>query len=238
METDDLPVTEPANRNGSSADLAEEQAATLSTERMKVGPGAKLLFTTMDLLYGRAGSLAKFRVLEVVARVPYIAWEQVSYVAITHTHSAPGFARDIHREISSVRGQQDNELFHLLILEELLQRRGERQGFWRSRVAPQVLAWIYYHISWLLFALRPQWSYQLNAQFEDHAEHEYMTYVTEHPELESEAWVSEFRGDYGDFASVADLLRQIGLDERHHKNESLAHIEAARFGLTSRGRRG
>ena len=43
-------------------------------------------------------------------------------------------------------------------------------------------------------------------------------------------YVSEFHDDYGDFETVGDLLRQIGLDERHHKQESLDRIEAARFG--------
>jgi ubiquinol oxidase len=33
--------------------------------------------------------------------------------------------------------------------------------------------------------IRPDWSYRLNADFEDHAEHEYMAYVAEHPELEA-----------------------------------------------------
>ncbi len=212
------------------AELQTAQHDTLSSPRLRPGLGAKALFSAMDALYGREGSLAKFRVLEVVARVPYIAWEQVSYVAITHTHATPGFARRIHQEVSDCRLQQDNELFHLLILEELLQKQGRRQSWWRYRVAPQILAWLYYHLSWLLFVVRPQLSYQLNAQFEDHAEHEYMAYVAAHPELEAEPWVSDFSDEYGRFDSVADLLRQIAVDERHHKNESLAKVRNARFG--------
>ncbi len=38
-----------------------------------------------------------------------------------------------------------------------------------------------------------------------------------------------FIEDYGRFASYADLFRQIGYDERVHKLESLALVEAARF---------
>lgn len=210
-------------------DLRAAQVETLAAERMRPGLPARALFGAMDLVYGRAGSLAKFRVLEVVARVPYMAWENVAYVAITHTHSSPRFARDIHTEVSSVREQQDNELFHLLILEELLQHRGERQGFWRFRVIPQIMAWVYYHLSWALYVVRPRLSHLLNAHFEDHAEHEYMAYVEANPELDDEPWRTEFREDYGDLATVGDLLRQIGLDERHHKQESLDRIEAARF---------
>ena len=39
----------------------------------------------MDALYGTPRTLEKFRVLELVARVPYQAWENVAYVAVTHT---------------------------------------------------------------------------------------------------------------------------------------------------------
>ncbi len=35
--------------------------------------------------------------------------------------------------------------------------------------------------------------------------------------------------DYGDDASLADLFRQIGYDERHHEAESEAHLTSARF---------
>jgi hypothetical protein len=34
----------------------------------------------------------------------------------------------------------------------------------------------------------PEWSYRLNADFEDHAEHEYALLVTEHPEWEDEPY--------------------------------------------------
>ncbi len=38
-----------------------------------------------------------------------------------------------------------------------------------------------------------------------------------------------FVEDYGRFASLADLFRQIGYDERAHKLESLARVGGARF---------
>lgn len=214
--------------------LRQEQERTLASGRIRAGFPARALFATMDLVYGRTASLKKFRVLEVVARVPYFAWEHVGYVAITHTHQRPGLARDIHDEVTAVRAQQDNEFFHLLILEELLQRRGARLSRLRHRMLPQVIAAVYYYVSWLLYVIRPRWSHELNAQFEDHAEHEYMRYVADHPELDEEPWVSEFRDDYGPHATVGDVLRQIGLDERHHKDESLARLETARFGSAGR----
>jgi len=79
---------------------------------------------------------------------------------------------------------------------------------------PQILSFAYYQLSWFLFVLRPNWSYLLNADFEDHAEHEYMEFVAEHPEWEQSQFKSAFADDYGHFDSLADLFRQIGHDER------------------------
>ncbi len=213
-----------------SPDLQAEQARTLASPRLRYGLLARLLFLGMDLGYGRRRTLAKFKVLEVIARVPYQAWEQVAYIAMTHTHGEPGFARRIFDFVSEARHQQDNEQWHLLILEELLSERGEKQGFLRFRLLPQLVAFFYYHVSWLLYVIRPRLSYELNAHFEDHAEHEYMEFVRDNPQLEGEAFTSTFEDDYGSFASLADLFRQIGLDERMHKEESLARMAQPRFG--------
>ena len=183
----------------------------------------------MDLFYGRKRTLAKFTVLEVIARVPYQAWEHVAYIAMTHTYAVPDFARRVFEFVKESRLQQDNEQWHLLILEEMIQKKGLHENLFLYRVLPQFMAFFYYHVSWVLYVLRPAWSYGLNADFEDHAEHEYMEFVRERPELEEESFESGFKRDYGDFKSTADLFRQIGLDERKHKEESLEHIAHPRF---------
>jgi ubiquinol oxidase len=126
-------------------------------------------------------------------------------------------------------GQQDNEQWHLLILEERILNTGTREGGIRYRVLPQVLAFGYYQLSWLLYVLHPAWSYRLNADFEDHAEHEYMAFAAEHPEWETEPFEGAFATDYAELGSVADLFRQIGYDERVHKQESLAGMREPRF---------
>ncbi len=179
-------------------DLKAEQAATLAAPRRAYGALARLLFAGMDLVYGRERTLSKFTVLEVIARVPYQAWEQVAYIAMTHTYRAPGFARRVFEFVKESRAQQDNEQ-------------------------------CYYHVSWLLYVVDPRLSYALNADFEDHAEHEYMEFVRERPALETQPFESGFADDYGRFSTRADLLRRIGLDERQHKLESLARIATPRF---------
>jgi ubiquinol oxidase len=209
--------------------LLHEQRETLSSRKRPYGLFAKAIFGALDLFYGRQRTMQKFKVLEVIARMPYQAWEHVGYISMTHMHSKPKFARRIFEFVKESREQQDNEQWHLLILEELLEQRGVKQGFLRYRVMPQVLAFVIYHVSWLMYVIDPKISYKLNADFEDHAEHEYMEFVCEHPELELEPYVSSFAADYGNYASLADLFRQIAVDERHHKLESIERIAMPRF---------
>ena len=210
--------------------LREIQARTLERPRRKYSLAARGLFVSMDAIYGRAASLPKYRVLEIVARVPYQAWENVAYVAITHTSETPEFAREIHDRVVEARAQQDNEQWHLLILEEMLHAQGHRHRSLRDRLLPQLIAFVYYQVSWLLYTISPKWSYRLNADFEDHAEREYMSYVRDHPSLDETTWDSMFADDYGHHATVGDLFRQIGYDERLHGIESDELIAAARFG--------
>src|SRR5213593_103007 len=184
--------------------LVKAQEETLGTARRRYGVAARMLFALLDAIYGRPRTLSKFKVLELVARVPYQSWEQVAYIAITHTYEHTGMAR---RVVDT----------------------GVPEGWFRFRVVPQALAFAYYQLSWLLFVIRPDWSYRLNADFEDHAEHEYMAFVAEHPEWETEAFESAFAADYAELDSVADLFRQIGYDERVHKEESLARMREPRF---------
>jgi ubiquinol oxidase len=208
--------------------LVAEQRATLESPRRRAGLSARVLFVVMDVVYGKPRSLEKFRVLELIARVPYQAWENVAYVAVTHTASQHGFARRVFDRVRVSRWEQDNEQWHLLILEELT--RDAPRGSWlKTRLLPQILAFAYYQLSWATYAIRPAWSYRLNADFEDHAEHEYALLVSEHPEWEDTAYTSEFVDDFGSYASLADVFRQIGYDERLHKLESEANLAAPRF---------
>jgi ubiquinol oxidase len=225
---EERPPFGPMERLGHDG-LRTEQGVTLGTPRRSYSLSARALFAVMDLLYGKERTLEKFRVLELVARVPYQAWENVAYVAVTHTASQPRFARRIFNRVRASRFEQDNEQWHLLILEELTADRPKRQLV-RNRVVPQILAFAYYQLSWFLFVLRPRWSYRLNADFEDHAEHEYALLVTEHPEWEHVPYDGEFTAEYGHYDSLADLFRQIGYDERLHRLESEARMEKPNLG--------
>ena len=212
--------------------LAAEQQVSLATPRRKASISARALFTFMDIAYGEERTLEKFRVLELVARVPYQAWENVAYVAVTHTASQPDFARRVFDRVRVSRWEQDNEQWHLLILEELLStghNGSKRAGWIKTRILPQIMAFGYYQLSWMMYAVNPTWSYRLNADFEDHAEHEYALLVQEHPEWEHTPFQSGFHADFGHYESLADLFRQIAYDERLHKLQSEAAMKRPRF---------
>jgi ubiquinol oxidase len=213
----------------SPEDLRTEWEATLAQPRRRYSKAARALFVLLDVVYGRPRSLSKFKVLEVIARVPYQAWEHVAYVAVTHRYSRPTFARRIFERVAESRDQQDNEQWHLLIMEDLVERSGKRENFVRYRLFPQVIAMAYYYLSWFLYALRPAWSYRLNADFEDHAEHEYAEFVQENPAFDETPYDGPFVEEYGAYATLGDLFRQIGHDERVHKEESVARMAEPRF---------
>ncbi len=198
--------------------LVQEQIKQLEQPRRNYSLSAKALFATMDAVYGPERDLDKFRVIEVVARVPYQAWESIAYVAMTHTSKRPEFARRVHERVRVARFEQDNEQWHLLILEELT--RDHRRTWLKGRIIPQILAVVYYQMSWILFVLKPKWSYRLNADFEDHAAHEYAHLVDENPQWETTSFESQFEKEYGSYDSLADMFRQIGYDEVIHREES------------------
>jgi ubiquinol oxidase len=217
---DDLPKL-------SAAQLRIEQQRTLDTPRRRYSVAARVLFLGMDLLYGRKRTLSKFRVLEIVARVPYQTWETATYKKISKAHRDPWRIRRLWERVREFRAQQDNEQWHLMILDELVAASGRRESRLWYDVLPRLIAFGYWHFAWLLYAIRPAWSHRLNADFEDHAEHEYALMVAENAHYESTPYRSVLCADYGHFGSVADLLRQIGHDERLHKQESEQHLAGA-----------
>jgi len=87
-------------------ELVAAQKQTLSAPRRKYSIAARALFLTLDLVYGKQRTKAKFKVLEIVARVPYQTWEHVAYIAVTHVHQSTGLAKRIPDRIVEARSQQ------------------------------------------------------------------------------------------------------------------------------------
>src|SRR5215469_15224196 len=65
-----------------ATELRAAQQHTLDSPRLRYSLLARALFTTMNLAYGRAGTIVKFTMLEFIARVPYQAWERAGYLIL------------------------------------------------------------------------------------------------------------------------------------------------------------
>ncbi len=214
----------------SPAELREHQRRYLAMPAYRYGLPARLLFWTADKVFPQGRSFEFFAFVELVARVPYMAWEHVGHIAQTQNHRDHQFDRKIQDRVLLARDEQDNEFWHLLIMQEFCERNGYRPRWFFDKVFPQVLSVIYYHLSWLLFVVHPKWSYRLNSDFEDHALRQYASFVEEHPEFDETPWESNYRGDYGFHATVGDMLRQVARDEEQHKDHSEEFIRrGARF---------
>ena len=210
------------------AALRAEQQVTLSAPPRPSHIVVAVLTVLIGLLYGRRASLPKFLVLEHLARVPYRSWERVAQRRIIRAHGRSALARRIQLRVDEARSQHDNEQWHLLVLEEQLARGRHRLPRLRFRVLPRLLAGPWHMTTWLLHLVKPAWSYGLNAAFEDHAEREYMHFVAANPQFEHEPFDSELADRWDHSVSVADVLRQIGHDERIHKLESISAARAER----------
>ncbi len=214
-------------------DLKEEQERTLATPRLKSSIILWFLFFGFDLVYGWKRTLPKFKVLELLARYPYWAWEDWAYKRLSRLYARAGKVKDGRTKeylalIEFGREAQDNEQWHLLLLEDAIRQKGIKLGWIRHWLLPRLMAWQYYHFSRLLFRLRPVWSFAMNAAFESHAEHQYMLMAKEHPEWDEESFESVHYEHYPRQKTFGDLIRRIGLDEREHMNRSLAEVKRLR----------
>jgi hypothetical protein len=218
---------------GKDVDLKAEQQRTLNAPMLPPGFVLRGMFVTFDMLYGKACTLAKVKVLEVLARYPYWAWENSAYYQLTRLY-ATGQKVDsakVERLLELIelgRESQDNEQCHLLLIDDILHQKGIRLNWFSFAFLPLLLTFIYHYLARLIFFIQPRWSFYMNAAFESHAEHEYMKMAAEHPEWDEEEIDSVFFKYYPKQKTLADLVRRIGLDERDHMNHSLEQVEKLR----------
>lgn len=211
-------------------DLTSEQEKTLTHPALKASLILRMMYMTMDLIYGKGRSLMKFKSLEVLARYPYQAWENSSYHRLTRRYARNRYTKKEESDylieiIAMGRKAQDNEQWHMMIMEDLMRQKEVKQGIFRAKIAPRVLAFVYLGLTRAMYALNPKWSFSMNARFESHAEQEYMLMAKEHPEWEGVPLESDYFQYYPKPASLADLFRRIGMDERTHKEESMAEYQ-------------
>jgi len=215
---------------GQELDLKAEQEKTLQTPAMKANVLLKGMYLAMDLVYGAKRTLPKFKVIEILARYPYWAWENGSYHRLSRRYARAKYSEKAAseadlRHIEFGRRAQDNEQSHLMLIEDIMRQQGIKQNWFMSYVVPRCMMFGYLLLTRTLYRLKPEWSFAMNARFESHAEHEYMHLVKEHPEWEDEPVDSGYFEYYPRQETLADLFRRIGLDERDHMTASMEEYE-------------
>src|SRR5574340_634578 len=202
-------------------DLKKEQDGTLARPVRAYGVLARLLFWTMDIFYGKELTFGKARLLEILARVPYQAWEIRQYHRLNTHFSEKSTVAEAEDIISWGREAQDNEFWHLQVINEKIKQDGLKLNWFKDAIVQPIATSQYHIFSRFLALIDIKTAFRLNADFEDHAEHEYMSFVKKHPELDEQPAVSDVIKDYNDIATWGDVFRRMALDEREHMNNSL-----------------
>lgn len=211
-------------------DLKAEWEKTLQDPGLHSNPILRMMYLVMDVIYGKERTLDKFMVIEILARYPYWAWEIGSYLRLTRQYANPNYTTKASSDtawhhIELGRKSQDNEQWHMFIIEDLMRQRGVKRGFLKHFVIPRLLACGYYCLTRVMYRIKPESSFAMNARFESHAEREYAKAVADHPDWEDEEIDTDYFEYYPKIRTLADLFRRISLDERDHKHESWEEYE-------------
>lgn len=201
-------------------DLKKEQQASRMRPRYPYSAMARAFFISMDVLTGRETTLAKAKLIEILAPVPYRAWEMRAREKATGDHGDQGVVRAAGAIMGWGQEAQDNERRHLLLIEQKIAEGAGGQPWYVSAPIPSLMAASYGLLTWTMARFAIRRAFLLNAEFEDHAEHTYAQLVQDHPEWEDQPAESAVVQEYGSFRSWADVFRRIGLDERDHRNNS------------------
>ncbi len=201
-------------------DLKKEQQASLNRPRYKYSFIAKFFFLSMDLVTGKKITLAKAKLIETLASIPYRAWENRQYKRMTRQYKDDKLVNKARNIMTWGREAQDNEYWHLLVINEKMKEDNVKDSWYLHPIFPFFMVISYSIFSWILAFFNLPRAFLFNAEFEDHAEHVYAKFVEEHPEWNSQEVKSDLVKEYGDLKTWGDVFRRIGLDERDHRNNS------------------
>jgi ubiquinol oxidase len=201
-------------------DLKKEQQASRARARYPYSALARVFFGSMDMLTGRKTTLSKAKLVEILAPVPYRAWERRGHARVSRHQGDGGAGQEAGAIMRWGRDAQDNEVWHRLLIEEKMREDSAKEAWYLSRPIPSLMVGPYRLLAWTMAQVATRRSFILNAEFEDHAEHTYAQLVDDHPEWEDQPVASALVHEYGSFRSWADVFRRMGLDERDHMNDS------------------
>ena len=201
-------------------DLKREQRASLERPRYDYSFIARCFFFTMDIITGSKITLAKVKLIEMLASIPYRAWECRQYGLMTRKYRDDGLVSKARSIMAWGREAQDNEYMHLRVINEKMKEDDIYDPWYLFPAIPFFMVCSYVAISRIMAVFNISRAFLFNAEFEDHAEHVYAQFVAEHPEWDDQPVQSEIAKEYGDLQTWGDVFRRIGLDERDHMNSS------------------
>ena len=201
-------------------DLKKEQIATGKRPPYSYSLAAKVFFWSMDRFTGTKTTLPKIKLIEILASIPYRSWETRQYTRMTHHYRNRTLVQESSEIMLWAREAQDKEYWHLLVVNEKMKLDGIKDPWYLVAPVPLLMVGIYAALMHLMAMISIRRAFLFNAEFEDHAEHEYAQFVKEHPDWEQQPVDNDLiKGDL-QFSSWADVFRRIGLDERDHMNTS------------------
>lgn len=201
-------------------DLKKEQQSSLNRPRYKYSLAAKIFFAAINVFTGKKVTPGKAKLIEILASIPYRAWEIRQYGRLTRRYKNQELVEKASAIMQWSREAQDNEYWHLQVINEKMKEDELKDPWYLFPVFPFFMVAFYIFLTRLMALVNIRRAFLFNAEFEDHAEHEYAAFVEQHPELENQAVKSEKVKKYADLTTWADVFRRIGLDERDHMNHS------------------
>jgi ubiquinol oxidase len=201
-------------------DQKKEHKASIERPRYRYSLAAKGFFMSMDLITGRTITLAKAKLIETMASIPYRSWEIRQYARMTRGYRNEELVQEARKIMIWGREAQDNEYWHLMVINEKMKEDGVKDPWYLFPIIPFIMVVVYVVLSRFMALVSIRRAFLFNAEFEDHAEHVYAQFVEEHPEWENQPVTNEKVKEYGNLSTWADVFRRIGLDERDHMNNS------------------
>jgi ubiquinol oxidase len=206
-------------------DLKKEQKASGERARLRYSLAAKLFFLSMDLITGSRIMLPKVKLIEILASIPYRSWEIRQYTRMTRRYRDRGLVQEARKITIWAREAQDNEYWHLLVVNEKMKEDGIKDPWYLLPPVPLFMVGFYAAVMYVMALVSIRSAFLFNAEFEDHAEHVYAQFVEEHPEWERQSADNVEVQERGELPTWADVFRRIGLDERDHRNMSLVFCD-------------
>lgn len=186
-----------------------------------------LLVATGTLLYGKKPGYAKFKAIEVIARIPYQSWEVASYTLLTAFYQNEKRAIELTKTSMFSRMAQDNETLHVVVISQIVKRL-KCADFIRHTLIPLIMSFFYFWTLYVLYMISRKSALELNYVFENHAYHQYDLFLkNEEASLKHRMCESEFLTLYGrEHLTEYHLFESIRNDELIHRNRTIRELHA------------